>query len=995
MKTYMTFHEDPAILHLNTEPDRNYYVPFAAGEDSFSGRLFSSRLELLNGDWNFAYYESFAEMPTNALDLEMTKTIPIPSCIQLHGYDRSQYTNVNYPIPYDPPYVPADNPTAVYERKYDYKPDGMERYIVFEGVDSCFYLIVNNQLIGYSQVSHGMSEFCITSALTEGENRIAVVVLKWCDGTYLEDQDKFRFTGIFRDVYMLRRPEEHIVSYRIQTIIDEDMSHARIRMEITGSKASVKLTDADGKELGKQETDEDGCVVFTVDEPKLWSAEIPYLYRCELSAAGEVIGEFVGIREVAVTDGVFTINRKPVKLHGVNRHDSSPKTGATVTIEDMKRDLFLMKRCNVNAIRTSHYPNAPEFYKLCDRYGFYVIEEADLEAHGSEPAGQVYGESWDHRKVSLTTDNPIFASAILDREMKMVTRDFNRPCVIMWSMGNEAGFGKIINDVAKLVKATDVSRPLHYEAVHHSMDGTSDEEFDVISYMYPTISSMYRYATEESEKRPYFLCEYSHSMGNRNGDLDDYWRMIDSYDCFMGGCVWEWCDHAIETGQTEDGIVKYGYGGDFEDYPNDRNFCCDGLTYPDRTPHTGLLELKQCYRPLKIELGDEPGTYRLTNRMTFAAFEDLFEASYEIKEYGTMLIDGKLDIKLPGGATTTLAIPDPGVGKGRDLRIRFIVTAKDTTDCWEKGAEICFEQLLIHSEPRRFTPESIPGRKFLKLENLPFAYRITTKDIVYMLRKKDAMLTSISCDGTEVLAKPLAMDFFRAPTDNDGNMVKAWTDWGYDRPIVRLKQLRLIDPGSEIIFKAELTYGGASRIPFANVALEYTFHQNGEVNIAGRVQKSETGPYLPKIGLRFFLTEDFEDFDYYGYGPIESYVDKHLGSYVDWHHTTVTGNHEDYIKPQENSSHFGTQTASVGNGHLRVTVSSDEDFSVNASHYTREELASKKHNYELEKSGMTILCADAAMSGIGSASCGTNLEAVYCVSEPETSFSFWFHVVKE
>ena len=421
MKTYMTFHEDPAILHLNTEPDRNYYVPFAAGEDSFSGRLFSSRLELLNGDWNFAYYESFAEMPTNALELEMSKTIPVPSCIQLHGYDRCQYTNVNYPIPYDPPYVPADNPTAVYERKYDYKPDGMERYIVFEGVDSCFYLIVNNQLIGYSQVSHGMSEFRITSALIEGENRIAVVVLKWCDGTYLEDQDKFRFTGIFRDVYMLRRPEEHIVSYRIQTIIDEDMSHARIRLEVTGSKASVKLTDADGKELGTQETDEDGCVVFTVDDPKLWSAEIPYLYRCELSAAGEVIGEFVGIREVAVTDGVFTINRKPVKLHGVNRHDSSPKTGATVTIEDMKRDLFLMKRCNVNAIRTSHYPNAPEFYKLCDRYGFYVIEEADLEAHGSEPAGQVYGESWDHRKVSLTTDNPIFASAILDREMKIST----------------------------------------------------------------------------------------------------------------------------------------------------------------------------------------------------------------------------------------------------------------------------------------------------------------------------------------------------------------------------------------------------------------------------------------------------------------------------------------------------------------------------------------------------------------------------------------------
>ena len=1090
MKTYMTFHEDPELLHVNTEPDRNYYVPFPAGEDAFASRIASTRLTMLNGEWKFAYYDSFADMPTEAVDLPKDKTIPVPSCIQLYGYDRCQYSNVNYPFPYDPPFVPNDNPTAIYERTYEYTADGLERYIVFEGVDSCFYLIVNNQMIGYSQVSHAMTEFRITSALREGTNRIAVVVLKWCDGSYLEDQDKLRFTGIFRDVYMLKRPKEHIENYRIQTTMNDVLTHASVHMEVTGIKASVSVKDAEGNEVYAGETDDDGFIDFDIENPKLWNAEIPYLYKAELSANGETIGESIGIREVSIVDGVFCINHKPVKLHGVNRHDSNPNTGSVVAIEDMKRDLFLMKRCNINCIRTSHYPNAPEFYKLCDRYGFYVIEEADLEAHGSEPAGQTYGQPWDHRQVSITTDNPIFANAILDREMKLVKRDVNRPCVIMWSMGNEAGFGRILNDAAKMVKATDVSRPLHYEAVHHTLDGTPDTEMDVVSYMYPELSDMVRYVSDAPVKRPYFLCEYSHSMGNSNGDLADYWRIIDSNEHFMGGCVWEWCDHAVEVSEyvrpdllvktpeeetvletisetaveiatesvaadpavvtaettdstetkadntaeaqsedtetaetasteesaeseaiaaeppvlTEQKIVvpeelpvvdmnpRFLYGGDFGDEPNDGNFCCDGLTYPDRTPHTGLMELKQCYRPLDVTLGEEPGSFVLTNRLAFAALEDFYEVSYELKDNGTLLLENKLNISLAAGASTIFCLPENTPTKGRDLRIRFLVTAKETTDYWDKGAEICFVQLAVNSESRHFQPELLAGRKFLKLEEMPLCYRITTRDTVFLLRKKDAMLISVQHNGRELFERPMEFDFYRAPIDNDQPMVRAWKEWGYDKPVCRLSSLRLIEPGNELIFKADLSFGTASRIPFVRVALEYRFQPGGEWNVSAKFRKSDNSPFLPRMGIRMFLTKDFEDFDYYGYGPIESYIDKHLASYVDWHHSTVSGNYEDYIRPQENSSHYGVQQAAVGCARTRLSVISDKDFSVNASHFTREELAAKKHNFELVPSGMTILCVDAFMSGIGSASCGPKLDPIYRCSDEELDCSLWFHV---
>ncbi len=991
MKTYMTFHEDPEILHFNTEPDRNYFIPFSENDDAFAERTESTRYELLNGEWSFAYYDSFFDMPVDFCEREFDKTIPVPSCIQMYGYDHKQYVNVDYPIPYDPPYVPNDNPVAVYKRNYQYENDGMQRYLVFEGVDSCFYLIINNQLVGYSQVSHGMSEFNITGALKEGSNRILVAVLKWCDGTYLEDQDKLRFTGIFRDVYVLKRPLEHITDYKITTSLNDDMSSASVQFEIHGGKAKVTVQNPDGEEVFNGETDEDGFVDFTIDKPLLWNAEKPQLYKAAISGCGETIGEQFGIREVAIVDGVFQINRTAVKLRGVNRHDSNPRTGYVVTVEDMKKDLFLMKRSNVNCIRTSHYPNAPQFYQLCDRYGFYVIEEADLECHGSQPAGQVAGTPWNHNVMALTTDNPIFAKAILDREMKLITRDFNRPSVIMWSMGNESGYGAAMESVAKMMKATDVTRPLHYESVLYTQDGTADTELDIVSRMYPTLSTMYRYASDPNNTRPYFLCEYSHSMGNSNGDLEDYWRMIYSHERFMGACVWEWCDHAVADGTYDNEKTKYLYGGDFNEVPNDGNFCCDGLTYPDRTPHTGLMELKQCYRPLDVVFDEDNGTYLLTNRLSFCPIEELFTVSYEVKDYGTVIQEGTLDLQLPPASSTVLEIPNMGKPKGKDIRIKFIVTAKEETAYWEKGTEICFVQICLNSENRSFEPEHLSGRKYLALTDNENAYVITAKDTEFVISKKTAMIISYRYKDVPVFEKPMEFDFYRAPIDNDRWVVGDWKAWYMNKPICKCYSMKLLEPGSELVLRSELSFGGPSKYPFVRINLEYTFYPNGEWNVHVHANAAESAPALPRIGFRFFLNKSMEDFDYYGFGPTESYIDKHLASYVDWHHTTVTDNYEEYVRPQENSSHYGTQYASLSNETTRFLVTSKNDFSVNASHFTREALEAAKHNFELEQSGYTILNVDYMMSGIGSASCGPKLDDLYQCNYKEMDFAFWFH----
>ena len=993
----MTFHENPEILHVNTEENRNYFIPFAPGEDAFAGRRSSSRFLDLNGSWDFTYYPSFYEMPSDFLSKDPEGTIPVPSCIQYYGYDRAQYTNLAYPFPYDPPYVPIDNPVAVYRRRFTYEEDGNERYLVFEGVDSCFYLFVNGQIFGYSQVSHAMQEFRITEALKPGENEIAVVVLKWCDGSYLEDQDKIRLSGIFRDVYLLTRPKERITRYVYTAAFSEEYDSATLHFEAAGGIiVDVILKDADGTVIAEGKTDEDGFFDCKINNPILWNSEKPYLYQLLIQSEKEWIGEKVGLREIAITDGVFRINGRAVKLRGVNRHDSYYKSGYVCDEKQMREDLYLMKRCNINTVRTSHYPNQPLFYKLCDEIGMFVIDEADFESHGCVVAANGYQWKAGYDKIALTATDPMFAKAITDRAMKLVSRDINRPCVIMWSMGNEGGYSKYVEDAVKLVKATDITRPVHYESSRYILDGTSKDEIDVESQMYAPLSDIIKYLDDENQKKPYFLCEYSHSMGNSNGDLQAYWKLIYENERLMGGCVWEWCDHSMSLGQMSDGSEKYGYGGDFGDEDqNDGNFCCDGIVYPDRRLHTGFYELKQAYRPLEVKQSEENrNQYILTNRMNFTNFEDLFTLSVEMKDSGRFVFETPVTLTLGPGQSAPLQGPEVPQNHGEDIRVRFIIRYKNDTPYCEAGTEAGFEQLILRSVPHKTNLQKVSGRLFLHAKEDENYYYIDTKEASYTVSKKDATIVSLKIDGEEQFTNPASFNIFRAPTDNDGRIRKAWEGLKLGEAIPRVYAMKIIEAVDVVTIKSELSLGAKGLYPMAKMNLEYVFHPAGEVQIKANVTVHEQVPYLPRFGMRFFLRDDYEDFSYYGYGPLESYEDKCLASYVDLHHTTVTNNHEDYIRPQENSSHCGCRYATVSNDHFVIRVDSDTEFSANASHFSQEQLVKKKHNWELIPEDRTVFCVDYRMSGIGSASCGPDLDEIYRLSEKEFGFQFYFNAKK-
>ena len=993
----MTFHENPEILHVNTEADRNYYIPFAPGEDAFGSRKTSGRLTDLNGDWDFTFYESFAEMPNDFLNRKAADVIPVPSCIQLKGYDKPQYTNFAYPFPYDPPFIPADNPVAVYHRTFDYKEDGRERYLVFEGVDSCFYLFVNGQIFGYAQVSHAMHEFRITEALTEGENHIVVAVLKWCDGSYLEDQDKIRMNGIFRDVYLLTRPKQHISKYVYTATFGDDYETAALHVETsTDAAVSYVLKDRDGTVIKEGKADEDGFFDIKIDAPVLWNPEKPYLYDLTLITDDEIIGEKVGLREITIKDGVFKVNKRPVKLRGVNRHDSYGKTGYVCDERMMREDLYLMKRCNINTIRTSHYPNQPLFYQLCDEIGMFVIDEADLESHGSVTAAN--GSEWKagYDQIAMLATNPIFAKAVTDRIMKLVNRDINRPCVILWSMGNEAGYSRYIEDAVKLVKATDISRPVHYESSRYVLDGTTKDELDIESQMYAPLSDIIKYLNDENNKKPYFLCEYSHAMGNSNGDLAGYWDMIYANPKLMGGCVWEWTDHSVSLGQTSDGREKWGYGGDFGDETqNDGNFCCDGLLTPDRKMHTGLYELKQCYRPITVTPSEFDSTvYVLNNRMDFTAFEELFSLSMELKDSGRFVYETPVDITLDPGQSLTIKVPEVPQNHGEDVRVRFITRYKKDTPYCESGTEAGFDQLCLRSSTHRFAPVKLAGRLFLHAKEDDNNYTIETKEAVYTVSKKTASLTSLLIDGEEMFRAPSSFNLYRAPIDNDGRIRKEWDTFRLGNLIPKVYSMKMIEAVDVVTIKADLSLGSAGFYPAAQINLEYTFHPAGEINIKTQVKVNEQITYLPRFGIRFFLRDDFEDFSYYGSGPLESYEDKNLASYVDLHHTTVTNNHEDYVRPQENSSHYACRYATVSTDRYVIRLDAEPEFSVNASHFSQEQLKEKKHNWELIPEDRTVLCADYRMSGVGSASCGPDLDEFYRLSEKEFSFALWLSAKK-
>lgn len=991
------FHEDPHILHVGTCPDRSYYLPFADEEESHTG--VSSRVFSLNGEWAFRYFESFDQAvdPEEGLcfDEEEMGSIPVPSCWQNHGYGRHMYTNVRYPFPVDPPYVPDENPCGLYVRHFDLEEKDQESrwFLNFEGVDSCFYLWVNGEFAGYSQVSHSTSEFELTELLEEGDNTLAVLVLQWCDGSYLEDQDKLRMSGIFRDVYLIARPQAFLRDYFVKESFAPDFSTAQVTVELTpeGKPAlTASLYAPDGNLVATQKAGKDSCV-FQVESPVLWNAEHPAQYTLVLETPDECIVQMVGLRKIEVVDGVVLLNGVAIKFRGVNRHDSDPVTGYTISREQALLDLALMKRHNVNAIRTSHYPNAPWFLQMCSEYGFYVIGEADMESHGMAMRTGLHSLE----NYADAADDPQFGEAILDRMQRNVIRDKNNAAVVIWSLGNESGWGENFEVAGRWAKEYDPSRLLHYEnfLTYHKARKPDFSMLDLYSRMYAPLDQVKDYFAGKGldenlpeKKLPFIQCEYIHAMGNGPGDAEDYQQLIMDYPGFCGGFVWEWCDHAVYGGTTPDNRPIYRYGGDFGEFPHDGNFCMDGLVYPDRTPHTGLLEYKNVIRPIRARRSPQrPDAFILHNYLDFTNAEDFLEASYEISQDGEVLYGGTLELPhLPphGEAEVVLpALPEGGV-----CTLVFSYVTKEAGDFCTAGHALGFDEITLHDEP--FFLDA-PAEGPVEVEETTGAVVLTGEQFRYVFNKHTGLFDSLVWQNRNYLDLPMGWNLYRAPTDNDQFVRHQWELVGYHRPTVKVygAQVSRLENGGAAI-DCQLSIAALTVSPFLTVNARWTIDAQGRIDASLDCRRDTRFPWLPRFGVRLFLPKDFASVEYFGYGPYESYLDKHQASHLGVYAQAVDAMHEDYLKPQENSSHCGCRYVTLTDGAYSLTASSETPFSMNVSPYTQEELAEKKHNYELTKSGHTVFCLDYKMSGVGSNSCGPQLLPQYRLEEEDFTFRF-------
>ncbi len=1008
-------YEDLHLLHENTMPNRAYYIPASRKmEDLVEHRENSDRFTLLNGNWKFRYYDSIYDLQEafyeDGYDTSAYDRIPVPGCWQIHGYDHHQYTNTRYPFPLDPPYVPAENPCGSYVHNFEYQADknAPKAYLNFEGVDSCFYVWLNGSYVGYSQVSHSTSEFDITGFLKEGTNTLAVLVLKWCDGSYLEDQDKFRMSGIFRDVYLLKRPEKCVYDYFLKTNIADEGNKADISMTAVchGADIPVKVSVYDKAGALAAETK---CVInpgdnqklhLTVENPVLWNSENPYLYTVVIETEHEIITERLGIREIQIADGVVQINGTNVKFRGVNRHDSDPVTGFVISLDQMKKDMLLMKQHNVNSIRTSHYPNAPQFYQLCDQYGFYVIDEADNESHG--PA-YVYmkdrsPEAWRARWNRPISDNPEFIEATVDRTQRMVERDKNRSSVICWSMGNECAYGCTFEAALAWTKEFDPSRLTHFESARYRDDSKTYDfsNIDLYSRMYPSLEEIHEYFDRKTNQ-PFILCEYSHAMGNGPGDFEDYFQVMEQYDGFCGAFVWEWCDHAIYKGRTIDGRKIYYYGGDHKEYPHDGNFCMDGLVYPDRTPHTGLLEFKNVNRPARVVSFDQKTKELiLHNYMDFVNLEDYLTISWEmvydgvVTATGTFADDLTISIKPHSQGSVIIPAEIPASGK---CFLKVMYHLKSSTELLEQGHLLGFDEIsLTNTDSRNQTVVQLmqmePAGDSITVKEDDRYIFLENNNFCYQYNKLTGCFTSMNFKNRNLLERPMEYNIWRAPTDNDRNLKHTWMSAHYDRAYSRGYETSCQVKEGNVVIHTFLSMCAVVIQRILTVDACWTICPDGRIDVKLDVKRDPEFPELPRFGLRLFLPEKMGTVTYCGLGPVENYLDKRRASFHNIFTNDVKELHEDYLKPQENGSRSDCDYVTIAGRDAAVTAAGENGFSFNASVYTQEELTEKVHNYELKPSGYTVLCLDYRQNGIGSASCGPQLRPEYKLNEEEFTFAF-------
>lgn len=942
----MREYENPQRTSHNRLAPKSFYIPGGVSE-----------YRLLNGTWNFAYFTRDVDVPEV---IESWDTIPVPACWQLQGYENPNYSNINYPYPCDPPYVPDDNPCGVYERDFTLERKWGRVYFVLEGVSSCAYVYVNGSYVGFTQGSHLQAQFDLTDFVKEGTNTIRVKVLKWCCGSYLEDQDFFRYNGIFRDCYLLQRPEGHMGDI---TMIPNDRS---IDICMAGG-AQVRIFAGDT--LLTEDT-MDCFFSYTPEKPILWNAEKPFLYRVELERNGEIIILHAGLRKIEIAENfALLINGMAVKLHGVNHHDTSKFRGWCESDEELKRELKLMKELNINCIRTSHYPPTPRFLALCDELGFYVVLETDIETHGILRRHGNMAYNYDVSSGAWPCTMPNWKQEFVERMQRMVEVYKNHPCVIMWSTGNESGHGPNHQAMIRWARTRDNSRLFHSEDAsrkgeHHNVD--------VYSQMYPSLKGVECFANTDDIDMPVFLCEYAHAMGNGPGDVYDYNELFDRYPKLVGGCIWEWADHVV----TENGVQKYG--GDFPgELTHDGNFCCDGLVFADRSLKAGSLEAKAAYQPIRTKL--EGKTLTVKNRLDFTNLRE-YEFRWWIEADGVTVKDETAVLDLPPHGTCQVEIPyEP-------LTCRLGVTLN--TSLTKNGKVYAETQ---HELPCHVLPA--PTASGLTLWEEGENIIAQGQGFTYVFSKHYGVFTSMVVDGQEQLAGKPVLTAFRAPTDNDRNIRFFWmklTEWqGENLDCTFSKVYDCHAEGNRIFVFGSVA--GVSRAPFLHYDLTVTLDETGKVDfaLAGRVRDGAI--WLPRLGYEFELPQESSAFTYYGYGPGESYRDACHGAKLGLYSGTMDAEYVNYVRPQEHGNHYGTKMLRIG----KLEFTGEKDFEINVSRYSTAALTAAEHTDELVADGKVHLRVDYKVSGLGSNSCGPELEKKYRLDEKEIDFRFSLRPVTE
>lgn len=993
---YPEWNNNPEIFQLNRMDAHASFMPFDSVEEALDGDEASSRNRyLLNGKWKFAFAVNAEARPAQFYETGYDHSgwgeINVPGHWQLQGYDYPQYTNVRYPWngneDIKPPFAPtAYNPVGSYVRTFAVPEDwqGKPVFISFQGVESAFYVWLNGELVGFSQDTFTPSEFDLTPYLVNGENKLAVEVYRWCDASWLEDQDFWRMSGIFRDVYLYTTPEVHIYDFAVRTELDDAYQDAELAIDAkllnyfvkdTGKVTVEAMLYDNGRQavLGEPLTatvtaiGEELTAVHlgaSLSNPLKWSAEQPNLYTLVLSlkdengALLEAVSCKVGFRRFELKDGLMLINGKRIVFKGVNRHEFSCDTGRAISEADMRKDIELMKLHNINSVRTSHYPNNPLWYKLCDEYGLYVIDETNLETHGSWYYGQQ--ELLD----TVPGSRPEWTAAVLDRCNTMYQRDKNHPSIVIWSLGNEAFGGDNFIKMHDYLREIDPSRLVHYEGIFHFR--ASEAASDIESQMYTSPQDVERYA-RSNPKKPFILCEYSHAMGNSCGGLHVYWEVFEKYPVLQGGFIWDWIDQAIRV-TDEDGTEKMLYGGDFGESPHDGNFCGNGLIFADRVVSPKLQEVKKVYQNVKFEADDlRAGTIKVTNRHLFNAL-DRYTFAWSVAVNGVAVQVGGADVSTAPESTDTITIPyelPQLADESEEAVLTLSLLLKEDTAWAEAGHEIAFEQFVLPAAVAAVKTGLASAVPAVAAEESDALVTVSGERFSVSFDKSTGSLSAYAWNGKELLQSPIAPNFWRAYTDNDrGNghheRTATWRDAGAERVLQAL---------SWTISGSEATVRASYRLPTTSESLlhmVYTVTGDGKVGVYEELQPGAGLPEIPEVGVMFAMPGEFDLVSWYGNGPDETYWDRQTGGKLGRYSGKVKDQLVPYIRPQECGNKTEVRSASITNVQGQgLSITGTPVFELNALPYTPTELEAHDHVYKLPASDKTVVRVNHKQMGVG------------------------------